>query len=504
MGAQANLYDAIHASADPSRVALRFPCDAPLTYDALHRACGRYTAALATLGVRPSDRVSFRLEKSLEVIFLAHACLRLGAVLHPINPAYTEDELVFFLSDAAPRLLVCHEAESKRLRRLVQTTGALLETLETDDGGTLGRRACATSEHPHIHCCDAVDAAAILYTSGTTGRPKGAIITHGNLTASARALGKVWALGPDDVLLHALPLYHAHGLLTALNSMLVAGGAVLLMPRFEAREVIAQLPRATVMMGVPTFYARLLKQSDLETAIAPSLRLFISGSAPLPAEVADAFAARTDRRILERYGSTEAAVITALPAGTSGRAGWVGWPLPGIELCLRTKDGSRLDRGVGTLLTRGHNVFKGYWRNPAADRESFTDDGWFITGDIAEIDETGCVRIIDREKDLVISGGLNVYPKEIEMVLESMPGIQAAAAFGARHSDFGEAVIAVVEPTQPGTALDEAAVIAVLRQRLAAYKIPKRVLTVEALPRNHLGKILKTVLRERYREILSG
>jgi malonyl-CoA/methylmalonyl-CoA synthetase len=490
----ANLHDAIYSSRS-DRPALIVPGGPTLSYADLERAAAAMSIALASRGVVRGDRVSFLLEKSPLVVVLAHACLRLGAVLHPLNTSYTDAEIAGLLADAEPRLLVGDTPDALRLAPLARTAAAAFTSIDDLCAPVPGKA-------PPVAAVSRDDTAAILYTSGTTGRPKGAMITHANLVDNARALAKVWRLTPDDVLLHALPVFHAHGLLAALNSMLIAGGSVLFLPRFEAREVIAALPSATVMMGVPTFYARLLKEPDIASAMQ-HMRVLISGSAPLPLELAAEFHRITGKTLIERYGTTEAAIITAVPPHTKDRTGWVGWPLPGIELRLIDEGKSRTTNGIGVLETRGHNVFRGYWRNDAADKEAFCEGKWFNTGDIAEIDAEGCVRLLGREKDLIITGGLNVYPKEIETVLDTLPGVETSAVFGVSHPDFGEAVVAAIE-TKPGATFDENALIAGAREKLAAYKTPKRILAVPGIPRNRMGKVDKKILRDDWKGLFTA
>jgi len=462
-----------------------------LSTRALLNSIDALAASLRRLGVEAGDRVSFKLEKRPSTLALAHACLKLGVVMHPLDIAYTNEETEYLLLDAQPALVVCEPRERGELGPLARWAGIKLATLADLHEGPAGDPGWADVGP------DAT--AALLYTSGTTGKPKGARITHRNLAMSARALAAVWRMAPHDVLLHALPLTHAHGLLTSINTLLLAGGSLLFMDSFDPARVAAALPEATLMMGVPTHYARLLGEPNFTRAATSSLRLAISGSAPLPLGLAQRFAERAGLAILERYGTTEAAIVTAVPPATRARAGWVGWPLEGVEVRVAGGDGARSSRqSVGILETRGHNVFAGYWRRPDADAEAFTDDGWFITGDIAEIDAEGCVRLLGREKDLVISGGLNVYPKEVEIALDSLPAISESAVFGVPHPDLGEGVVAVVE-TEDGRC-DEERVIAALRKTLAGYKTPKRVIAGE-LPRNHMGKVLKTRLRETYRDL---
>jgi malonyl-CoA/methylmalonyl-CoA synthetase len=498
-----NLLHALYAERNPASAALSFTDGSVLSTGELSKNVALVAAALNELGIRPGDRVSFKLEKSPEVLFLAHACLQLGAIFNPLNTSYTDEELTYLVRDAEPKLLVCHPDEQWRLLEIARAAGARVATLAPGLEGFLGSHARALSPSKAIADVTPDAIAAILYTSGTTGKPKGACITHGNLAECARALARIWKLGPSDRLLHALPLYHAHGLLTAVNTLLVAGGSILFLPHVEPTEILSALPRATVMMGVPTHYARLLKEPDLALAITDQFRLAICGSAPLPIEVAERFHAVTGRRIIERYGSTEAAIITAVPAEISNRSGWVGWALPGVEIRARREDGSRADsEAVGGLETRGHNVFSGYWHCPEANTDAFTSDGWFITGDIAEIDKTGCVRLLGRSKDLIISGGLNVYPGEVEEVLDSLTGSSKSAVFGVPHPDFGEAVVAVVE-LGPEAEFDEQSLLRAVRQRIASYKVPKRILPVAVIPRNRMGKVLKNELRKVHHELFA-
>ncbi len=498
-----NLCHSLYANRDAESTAFRFLDGREFSTRFVREQVARYAAALATLGVGPGDRVSFKVEKCLEVIFLAHACFQLGAIVHPLNTAYTDSEVDFLLADAQPRLFVCEPAEMARLAPMAARVGAVLQTL--GGASAAGLAGLAAQQVPRREFRDVgPDAtAAILYTSGTTGQPKGAQITHANLAESAAALAAVWRIGAADTLLHALPVYHAHGLLTAINTMLVGGGSVLFLPGFESGEVLAALPAVTVMMGVPTHYARLLKESRLAAAIGPRFRLAISGSAPLPPEVARAFAEVTGHTLVERYGSTEAAIVTAVPCDAKNASGTVGWPLPGVQVRVVAPGGHRQDRGTGELETRGHNVFSGYWRRPDADLQAFTADGWFVTGDIAEIRGDGCVRLLDRAKDLVISGGLNVYPREVEGVLDALPGVGQSAVFGVPHPDFGEAVAAVIE-LQPGAAFDEAALLAAARTKLARYKVPKRILVTDEIPRNRMSKVLKAALRAEHRHLFAA
>jgi malonyl-CoA/methylmalonyl-CoA synthetase len=436
------------------------------------------------------------------MVLLAQACLWLGAVLHPLNNAYTEYELSALLADAEPALLLASPEEYERLRPIAKEASVPIASFSEKSGSF------------RLHLENAVEldgtlspaaggAAVLLYTSGTTGKPKGALITHENLLTSAQSLAALWRLGCNDVLLHALPIYHAHGLLTSVNSVLAGGGSILLLPTFEIGQVLAALGETTLMMGVPTHYARLIDEPGFPAAVGKNFRLAISGSAPLPLSLAKRFAQVAGVPIVERYGLTEAAIIVAVPPGVDDRIGWVGWPLPGVEIRVATPDGIRKDHGIGTLESRGPHIFAGYWRNAEATAVAFTPDGWFMTGDIAEIDGSGCVRILGREKDLIISGGLNVYPGDVEEELRRLPGVEEAAVFGVPHPDFGEAVVAAIK-LSAGTTLDEPALIAAIKSRLAGYKAPKRIVAIEAIPRNTMGKVLKTRLREKFSGMFSG
>lgn len=493
------LYDGRH----PASAALHLPHNSILSTAELRNHIALVAAALEDLGICPGDHVSFILEKSVEVLFLAHACLQLGAVINPLNTSYTDEELRYLIEDVEPRLLVCHPDEEGRLAMIARMTRAKVATLASELEGSIGRRARALRPLQETVDVEADAVAAILYTSGTTGKPKGACITHRNLIHSARSLASIWKLSSSDRLLHALPLYHAHGLLTAVNTLLVAGGSIIFLPQFEPTAVVKNLAQATLMMGVPTQYARLSKEPGLALATKDSFRLAISGSAPLPVEVADRFRAVTGRDLIERYGLTEAAIITAIPAGVNDRQGWVGWALPDVQIRVTRDDGSHADReATGGLETRGPNVFPGYWRRPEASAEAFTADGWFVTGDIAEVDQVGCIRLLGRTNDLIISGGLNVYPREVEDVLDSLVSGHKSAVFGVPHPDFGEAVVAVLETASVGE-FDELSLQRAARHRLAAYKVPKRILPVRAIPVNKMGKILKNELRQAHRELFT-
>lgn len=494
-----NLYQRIFdaAASQRSAVAFRIPGLGERTHVQLHDAVGRCANVLSDAGVRPGDRVTVQVEKSFENVVLYLAVLRTGGVYMPLNTAYTSAELTYFLDDAEPRVLVCDPARLPDLEPLaVAANVAATLTLAADGSGTLTDLMGRASSHATIAARGGDDLAAIVYTSGTTGRSKGAMLSHGNLFANASTLRRIWGWQPGDVLLHALPIYHVHGLFVALHCAMLEPSPVLLLPRFDVDAVLVALPEASVLMGVPTFYVRLLGDPRFDSACCAHMRLFISGSAPLLPETFAAFEARTGMRILERYGMTEAGMITSNPLDGERIAGTVGHPLPDVEVRLRAPDGGHVDPGgVGVLEIRGPNVFQGYWRQPERTAETFRD-GWFITGDLAREDADGRISIVGRHKDLIISGGLNIYPREVEFEIDQLPGIQESAVIGVPHPDFGESVVALVVAREdwPG----EAAVIAELRQRLAAFKVPRKVHRVDALPRNAMGKVQKAMLREQY------
>jgi malonyl-CoA/methylmalonyl-CoA synthetase len=499
----ANLYELIHrrVQAAPERTAIETPGDGRLTYGGLDERCARLAGRLARLGVGRGDRVAAQIEKSVANALLYLACLRLGAVYLPLNTAYTGSELEYFFGDAEPALIVCDPAKKTAIEAL---SGTRVATLDQRGEGDLVERLDAEPAHLGIAPVEDDDLAALLYTSGTTGRSKGAMLTHRNLASNALTLIGAWGLSETDVLLHVLPLYHVHGLFVAFNTVLLAGACLIFLPRFDAGGALEVLPRATVVMGVPTYYTRLLAKDGLSAACCAKVRLFVSGSAPLLEDTFRQFEARTGHRILERYGMTETAMSTSNPLFGERRPGTVGLPLPGIEARVTDEAGRVLGAGeIGVLEVRGPNVFKGYWRMAEKTAQEFRPDGFFITGDLARIDADGYVSIVGREKDLIISGGLNVYPKEIESVIDDLPGVVESAVIGLPHPDFGEAVSAVVVPA-PGAAPDEAAVIAAVRERLAGFKVPKRVWFAPSLPRNAMGKVQKNALREQHRDAFAA
>jgi len=497
-----HLFDAIRAAAAREAVFIETAEGRRWTYGDMLEFSGRLAGALQGLGVTPGDRVAVQVEKSPEALMLYLACLRAGAVYLPLNTAYTLAELDYFIGDAEPRLVVVAPKAAEGVRTVAGKHGAQVETLDEAGGGSLLVLAAdAAADFP-----DAVrgadDLAAILYTSGTTGRSKGAMLTHDNLLSNALTLRDYWRFTGADRLIHALPIFHTHGLFVASNVTLLAGASMYLLPKFDAGEVLRLMESASVMMGVPTFYVRLLQHPGLTRTAAEGMRLFVSGSAPLLAETHRSFAERTGHAILERYGMTETNMNTSNPYDGERIAGTVGFPLPGVSLRVSEPETGKPvpDGETGMIEVKGPNVFAGYWRMPEKTAAEFRADGFFITGDLGKIDARGYVHIVGRGKDLVISGGYNIYPKEVESEIDAMAGVVESAVIGLPHPDFGEGVTAVVV-REKGSALDEAAVLDGLRERLARYKQPKRVLFIDDLPRNTMGKVQKNVLREAYKDL---
>ena len=472
-----------------------------VTYGDLFATSARYANALKAAGVAFGDRVAVQVEKSPEAILLYLACLRLGAVYLPLNTAYTLAELEYFVGDAEPALVV---ASPERAGEIGQRLGGVkILTLGTD--GKTGTLIDLAKDQPSDFAdvdCSSDDLAAILYTSGTTGRSKGAMLSHGNLESNAATLRDTWKFTDQDVLLHALPIFHTHGLFVASNVTLMAGGSMIFLPKLDAEQIFHFLPDCTTMMGVPTFYVRLLQDARLTKAATDHIRLFVSGSAPLLAETHDEWQKRTGHAVLERYGMTETNMNTSNPYDGARVPGSVGPALPGVEVRITDPEtGAPMPCGeIGMIEVKGPNVFKGYWRMPEKTAAEFRPDGFFITGDLGTIDDKGYVSILGRGKDLVISGGFNVYPKEVETEIDSLPGVDESAVIGLPHTDFGEGVTAVVT-LKPGAVLTEADVLKALADRLAKYKQPKRVLFIDALPRNTMGKVQKNVLRETYKDL---
>ncbi|MBD9489435.1 malonyl-CoA synthase [Ensifer sp. ENS11] len=495
-----HLFDAIRASAKTGEAVFIETTDGRRwTYGDALSLSGQIANAIDTLGVRPGDRVAVQLDKSPLALMLYLACVRCGAVYLPLNTAYTLAELEYFIGDAEPRLVVVSPKSKSDVSMVAQRYGAIVETLDVNGSGSLMELA----NDEGVDFIDATrapdDLAAILYTSGTTGRSKGAMLTHDNLLSNARALQQTWQVTAADRLIHALPIFHTHGLFVATNVTLISGASMFLLAKFDPDEILSLMPKSTLMMGVPTFYVRLLQQDGLKRDAVAGIRLFISGSAPLLAETHAAFRQRTGQAILERYGMTETNMNTSNPYDGERRAGTVGLPLPGVSVRVTDPaNGHTLGTGqTGMIEIKGPNVFKGYWRMPEKTAAEFTADGYFISGDLGKIDDEGYVHIVGRSKDLVISGGYNIYPKEVESEIDLLEGVVESAVIGVPHPDFGEGVTALVV-SRPGATLTEGDVLRALQDRLAKYKQPKRVIFVEDLPRNTMGKVQKNLLRDQY------
>ena len=496
----ANLYAILeaHFPADRSATCLETPDGVLWTWDDIEGESARCANLMAVRGVAPGDRVAVQVEKSPRALILYLACLRAGAVYLPLNPAYPDRELDYFLGDAEPRLVVARPESAEGLSTLCERHGIDEPlTLGMGHDGTLVEASRSMPDTFDTVERSPGDLAALLYTSGTTGKPKGAMLTHANLYSNAQVLHEAWGFRKGDVLLHMLPIFHTHGLFVACHTSLLNGSPMIFCPRFDAAEACRLLPRATVFMGVPTFYVRLLGQTDFGQRHCANVRLFVSGSAPLLEQTFEEFRVRTGHTILERYGMTECGMSTSNPLDGERRAGTVGPPLAGVDLRVVRDDGAPADAGeVGEIQFKGPNVFSGYWRMPEKTTEEFTADGYFRSGDLGRTSEDGYVAIVGRGKDLVISGGFNVYPKEVELLIDRLDGVMESAVIGLPHPDFGEQVTAVVVREPGATEPTEQSVIDALKAGLAGYKVPKQVLFAEALPRNSMGKVQKSVLRE--------
>ncbi len=501
--ANANLFSRLFDGLnDTSRLAIEKADGTRISYGDLIALSGRVANVIVARGVKPGDRVAAQTEKSVEALVLYLATVRAGAVYLPLNTAYTLNELDYFIGDAEPSLIVCDPSKADGITALAAKVHARVETLDSDGKGSLSDAAAKTSTDFTTVPRAGDDLAAILYTSGTTGRSKGAMLTHDNLASNSLSLVEYWRFTKDDVLIHALPIYHTHGLFVASNVTLFSRAAMIFLPKLDPELMIKLMNRATVMMGVPTFYTRLLQSPNLSKDSTKHMRLFVSGSAPLLAETHREWSARTGHAVLERYGMTETNMNTSNPYDGDRVPGAVGFPLPGVSVRVTDPEtGKELARDtIGMIEVKGPNVFKGYWRMPEKTKEELRADGFFITGDLGKIDERGYVHIIGRGKDLVISGGFNVYPKEVENEIDAIAGVVESAVIGVPHADFGEGVTAVVVGDRK-TPLDEAQVLHALDGRLAKFKMPKRVIFVDDLPRNTMGKVQKNVLRESYKDI---
>lgn len=491
------LYEALFAPlAGQDRPFLIRPDGSRISAAGFHDMLARYAHALRALGIEPGARVAVQASKSPQMLAVYGAAVATGAVFLPLNTAYTPDELEYFVSDCSARLLLVDPACVEALAPLARKLGVRLEGLGPGGSFDVLAEGQPKTYAPETRGGD--DLTALLYTSGTTGRSKGAMLSQRNLLSNAQALVDLWQFTADDVLLHALPIFHTHGLFVASNVSLLAGAQMIFLPKFDLEDVFAHLPKATAMMGVPTFYTRLLDDPRLGRDTVGHMRLFVSGSAPLLAETHIAWRQRTGHAILERYGMTETNMLTSNPYDGARRPGTVGQPLPGISLRIADPDtGAELPQGqTGMIEVHGPNVFQGYWQMPEKTAAEFRDDGYFITGDLGMIDDQGYLNIVGRAKDLIISGGYNVYPKEVELVLDGISGVLESAVIGLPHPDFGEAVVAVLVPSGDGADLEN--IKTALSEKLARYKQPKAYILAPELPRNTMGKVQKAALRAQH------
>ena len=478
--------------------------DRSYRYADIDKRSAQLARYLTELGASPGDRISVQVEKSPESLCLYLACLRAGLVFHPLNMGYKSGELEYFLGNAEPTVVICDALNEYTIRPIASAAGIEhVLTLNADGGGSLSDNASLLpTEFATLHR-DADDLAALLYSSGTTGVPKGIMLTHRNLLRNTEALVEAWGFTATDRLLHALPIFHVHGLFVAIGCVLLSGSSMRWLPAYDAKQVIRYLPECTVLMGVPTYYTRLLAEDAFTARVAENIRLFVSGSAPLLEETFVEFEERTGQRILERYGMTETNMNTSNPLHGSRKPGTVGPPLPGVEVRICDDEGSVVEMGqIGNLQVRGANVFAGYWKMPDKTVQDFTSDGFFNTGDKGQIDNDGYVSIVGRAKDVVITGGLNVYPKEVELFIDDLPGVKESAVFGVAHADFGEAVVAAVVQVEGGQ-LIEGDIIDTAKEQLANFKVPKRVVFIDELPRNSMAKVQKNVLRETYKDLFN-
>jgi len=498
------LYDSLFGChAGDAKPFLIFADGRRLSYDAFLRMACRFANTIKSSGLKAGDRLAVQVEKSAEALAVYAACVQSGVIFLPLNTAYKSAEIDYFIGDSGARMLIATDCDG--LQPLVTAYDIILHDMAADGSGSFTSLAAHASDSFETVPRGGDDLAAFLYTSGTTGRSKGAMLTQNNLLSNAHTLIDAWRFSESDVLIHALPIFHTHGLFVATNIILLARASMIFLPKFDNDAVFAALPQATSMMGVPTFYTRLLDDPRLSAETTGHMRLFISGSAPLLAETHLQFSARTGHQILERYGMTETNMNTTNPYDGPRRAGTVGKPLAGVDLKITDPDTGQnlVDGAIGQIEVRGPNVFVGYWNMPEKTREELRDDGFFITGDLGFIDEQGYVQIVGRNKDLIISGGYNIYPKEIELILDEQPGILESAVIGVPHADFGESVIGILV-ADGSCQIDLDKITAALATALAKFKQPRKLIVVDALPRNTMGKVQKNILRETYGSALSA
>ncbi|MES2944578.1 MAG: malonyl-CoA synthase [Pseudomonadota bacterium] len=501
-----NLFAALRAAfpADLNEVAVETDNGLIYSWLDLERSTAMVANLLQSLNLPAGSRVAVQVEKSVEAMVLYLATLRAGFVFLPLNTAYQSAEIEYFVGNAEPAVVVCSSKNFGWVSKIAFKAGTQnVFTLDDDRTGSLLERANHCSDQQETAMVAEDDLAAILYTSGTTGRSKGAMLSHGNMLSNALVLKDYWGWKPGDVLIHALPIFHVHGLFVALHGALINGSKMIWFSKFDPKLVVQKLPEATVFMGVPTLYVRLLHEPGLDKNTVRNMRLFVAGSAPLLIETFNEWQERTGHTILERYGMSETAMLTSNPykpeQGGERRGGTVGFALPGVNLRVQDDEGAALPAGeIGGIQVKGPNIFKGYWRMPEKTREEFTEDGFFKTGDVGKIDERGYITIVGRSKDLIISGGYNVYPAEIEGYINDMPGVAESALVGVPHPDFGEVGVAIVI-AKPGAELEAPQIVAALKSKLANFKIPKQCFVVAELPRNTMGKVQKNLLREQYR-----
>ncbi|MES2510484.1 MAG: malonyl-CoA synthase [Pseudomonadota bacterium] len=503
-----NLFAALRAAFPSDLDVVAIETDNGLNYSwrDLERSTAMMANLLASLKLPAGSRVAVQVEKSVEAVMLYLATLRAGYVFLPLNTAYQSAEIEYFIGNAEPAVVVCSKKNFGWVSKIAFKAGTnSVFTLDDDRTGSLLERAAHCSDKHEVALVkSADDMAAILYTSGTTGRSKGAMLSHGNLLSNALVLKDYWGWKPGDVLIHALPIFHVHGLFVALHGALINGSKMIWLSKFDPKLVVRKLPEATVFMGVPTLYVRLLAEAGLDKHACRNMRLFVAGSAPLLIETFNEWQERTGHTILERYGMSETAMLTSNPyKGAERRGGTVGFALPGVSLRVQGDDGQALPAGeIGGIQVTGPNVFKGYWRMPEKTKEEFTADGFFKTGDVGKIDERGYIVIVGRSKDLIISGGYNVYPAEIEGYINEMPGVAESALVGVPHPDFGEVGVAVLT-AKPGVTLDPQQIVASLKSKLANFKIPKQCFVVDELPRNTMGKVQKNLLRDQHKALFT-
>ena len=468
-----------------------------ITYRDLLDQSEKYANGFKALGLQAGDRVSIQVSKSPEVVFIYLACLRSNLIFHPLNTAYKEKELSFFLNDAKPSVFICEQEVSDKIASLdIDQLPSNIYTLLPNQKGTI--HDIKVPGNHEVQDCPEEQIAALLYSSGTTGKPKGIMLSHGNIGSNAHALKEAWQFTSDDCLLHALPIYHVHGLFVALGCALLSGSKVLWLDTFNPDAVVNALPNCTVMMGVPTYYTRLLSNEKLNKEVVKNIRIFISGSAPLLEETFDEFYIRTGHEIIERYGMTETNIISSNPVNGERKSGTVG-------LCLKAQALRIVDDGenilglddIGNIQVKGPNVFKGYWNLPEKTKEDFGTDNFFSTGDKGFLDAEGYLTIVGRAKDMIISGGLNVYPKEVESVINEIEGVIESAVIGLPDDDLGEKVVAVIV-RKDQSQITESEVISSLKTQMAGFKVPKKIILIEELPRNAMGKVQKNILRDIY------